>query len=88
MIEGNDANPTTPPAIIEALRALNPWADNADLYHHGYGRVVATKDDLTVDLVRVQTIKRRSTALLPAEGYRYRVARGQTSIKGVNGPPA
>jgi alkaline phosphatase D len=88
VIEGNDANPMTPPAIIEALRALNPWADNADLDHHGYGRVVATKEDLTVDLVRVQTIKRRSTALLPAEGYRYRVQRGQTSIKGVNGPPA
>ena len=29
-IEGNDANPSTDPAIIEALRGFNPWVDAAD----------------------------------------------------------
>jgi alkaline phosphatase D len=32
------------------------------------------------------TIKRRSTTKLPSTGFRYTVARGQPSIKGVNGP--
>jgi len=32
--------------------------------------------------VRLQTIKKKSTARLPATGMRYHVARGQQSIKG------
>ena len=32
-IEGNDANPSTDPAIIEALRGFNPWVDAADFDH-------------------------------------------------------
>jgi alkaline phosphatase D len=34
--------------------------------------------------VRMQTIKRKSTAKLPSTGMRYRVARGQQSIKGTS----
>jgi len=34
----------------------------------------------------MQTIKRRSRAKLPSAGFTYSLARGQKSIKGVNGP--
>jgi alkaline phosphatase D len=88
VLKGNDANPSTPPAIIDALRGANPWVDQADFDHHGYGLVEATDKTFDVTLKRVPTIKKKSTATLPATGFRYTVARGQTSIKGVNGPPA
>ncbi len=88
VLKGNDANPNTPPAIVDTLRALNPWVDQADFDHHGYGVAVATKDKLDVTFQRVKTIKKRSRERLPTAGFTYSVARGQTSIKGVNGPPA
>jgi alkaline phosphatase D len=87
VLKGNDANPNTAPAIIDALRAVNPWVDQADFDHHGYGLVEASDKAFDVTLKRVKTIKKRSTATLPAAGFRYTVDRGQTSIKGVNGPP-
>jgi alkaline phosphatase D len=82
VIQGDDRNPRTDPAIIEALRGLNPWVDQADLDHHGYVRVTASPRSLDVRMRRLRTIKRRSRRLLPENGFRYRVARGQTSIKG------
>jgi len=85
-VPGNDANPSTPPALIDALRGINPWVDAADFDHHGYGRITATQDELRCDLVRLETVKRRTRAELPPLSYR--VARGQTSVKGQNGPPA
>ena len=85
-IPGNDANPNTPQGLIDALRGFNPSVDNAEFDHHGYGLVKATKDEFDVTLKRIETIKRRSTALLPEAGFRWTVKRGQTSIKGVNGP--
>jgi len=87
-LQGNDANPSTDPSIVAALRAINPWVDAADFDHHGYGVVTASKAEFDVTLKRLQTIKRRSRATLPDDGYRWKVARGQTSIKGVNGPDA
>ena len=27
----------TDPALIDALRGINPWVDNADFDHHGFG---------------------------------------------------
>lgn len=88
VLPGNDANPQTDPGIIETLRGFNPWVDQADFDHHGYGRVVATPSAFDCQLVRLETIKKKTTRTLPGTGWRYRVARGQTSIKGVNGPPA
>ena len=82
VIKGNDKNPHTDPSIIEALKGINPWVDQADFDHHGYGKVVATKDAFDCELVRMQTIKKKSTAKLPSTGMHYRVARGQQSIKG------
>jgi alkaline phosphatase D len=83
---GNDRTPSTPPAALDILRSLNPWADNADLDHHGYARVTATQQSLDCEFVRMATVKRRSTARLPENGFRWTVARGQQSIKGQNGP--
>jgi alkaline phosphatase D len=82
VVKGNDQNPKTDPALISALLGINPWIDTADTDHHGYGRVVATKDAFECEMVRLQTIKKKSTARLPATGMRYHVARGQQSILG------
>jgi alkaline phosphatase D len=84
VIKGNDKHPNTPPALIDALKGINPWVDNADFDHHGYGRVVATSSSLDCELVRLKTIKTKSRAKLPSSGFHYRVARGQTSIKGTS----
>jgi alkaline phosphatase D len=84
VIKGNDKNPHTDPAIIEALRGINPWVDSADFDHHGYGRVEATKDHFECEMVRMQTIKRKTTARIASTGMHYRVARGQQSIKGTS----
>jgi alkaline phosphatase D len=88
VIQGNDSNPSTDPAIINALRQINPWVDQADFDHHGYGLVKATRSEFDCTLKRIATIKRRSRQTLSNSGFRYQVARGQTSIKGVNGPAA
>jgi alkaline phosphatase D len=82
VVKGNDKNPHTDPAIIEALKGINPWVDTADFDHHGYGKVLATKDAFDCEMVRMQTIKKKTTAKLPSTGMHYRVARGQPSIKG------
>jgi alkaline phosphatase D len=79
-IPGNDANPNTAPGLIDTLRGINPWVKTADFDHHGYGRVVASKDTFDCELVRLETIKRKSTAKLPSAGYRWKVARGQTTL--------
>jgi alkaline phosphatase D len=88
LLPGNDRNPRTDPALINLLRGLNPWTDNADLDHHGYARVTATQQRFDCEFVRMQTIKRRSRATLPSDGFRYSLSRGQRSIKGVHGPVA
>jgi alkaline phosphatase D len=85
---GNDRNPNTAPGVIDALRGANPWVDQADLDHHGYARVTASQTAFGCEMVRMQTVKRRSRARLPSTGFRYTVARGQRTIKGVNGPAA
>lgn len=82
VIKGNDANPNTPAAVIDALRDINPWVDQADFDHHGYGVATASRRSFDVSMRRLQTIKRRTTALEPSEGWHYSVARGQKSIKG------
>ncbi|HEY7077011.1 MAG TPA: alkaline phosphatase D family protein [Solirubrobacteraceae bacterium] len=86
VIKGNDQDPHTPQAIIDTLRSINPWVDQADFDHHGYAVVKASRKTFECTLKRLQTIKRRSTATLPSTGFHYTVHRGQRSIKGVNGP--
>jgi alkaline phosphatase D len=86
VLPGNDANPNTPQSIIDALRGINPWVDQADFDHHGFGLVEVSRRGFDVTLKRVSTIKSRSRATETDSGYRWRVERGQKSIKGVNGP--
>ena len=74
--------------MLNLLRGANPWVDQADLDHHGYARVTATQQRFDCEFVRMATIKRHSRSKLPSQGFRYAIARGQTSIKGVNGPAA
>ena len=50
--------------------------------------MTATQQRFDCEFVRMQTIKRRTRATLPSAAFRYSLARGQTSIKGVHGPPA
>ena len=74
VIHGNDADPATDPAIFNALRGINPWIDQGDLDHHGYATVEASRTAFDVTLQRLETIKRRSRATLPAASFSYRVA--------------
>jgi alkaline phosphatase D len=80
VLHGNDQNPNTPPAIINTLKAFNPWVDQADFDHHGYGVVKASKKSLDVRLRRMKTIKQHSRDKLP--DIHYVVSRGQKSILG------
>jgi alkaline phosphatase D len=80
VIKGNDQNPNTPPAVIDGLKSFNPWVKSADFDHHGYGLVTATTTSFDCTLKRLQTIKRKSRATLPSDGFHFSVARGQTSI--------
>jgi alkaline phosphatase D len=79
----NDQNPNTPQALVDALLSFNPWADTADLDHHGYGVGEATRDELKVRFRRLQTIKRRTTARLP--DLTWTVDRASPSIVDQNG---
>ncbi|HEY2602429.1 MAG TPA: alkaline phosphatase D family protein [Thermoleophilaceae bacterium] len=79
-LPGNDQNPNTSPAVINALRGFNPWVDQADFDHHGYGVVKASKTSLDVRLRRMKTIKQHSKEKLP--DFHYVVKRGQKSILG------
>lgn len=85
-IQGNDANPATPPALIDTLRGLNPQVDNADFDHHGFGSVTATSTGLSCELVRLETIKKKSTKKLPSADWTYKLTPGAPSIKGQHGP--
>jgi alkaline phosphatase D len=82
VLKGNDAHPNTPPAVIQALKGFNPWVDQADFDHHGYGLVTATQSSFDCTLKRMTTIKSKTTAQLPTTGFHYSVARGQSSIIG------
>jgi alkaline phosphatase D len=88
MIQGDDEAPNTSPGLIEALRSINPQVDNADFDHHGFGSVTAKRTGLSCEMVRMQTIKKRSTKQLPSTGWTYTITPGQPSIKGQHGPAA
>jgi alkaline phosphatase D len=84
ILKGNDAKPSTPPGIINALRGFNPWIDWADFDHHGYGLVEASSKELKATMRRVDTIKQPSRKRL--DNVSWTVQRGQKSVvgKGVN----
>ncbi|MFN8133296.1 MAG: alkaline phosphatase D family protein [Solirubrobacteraceae bacterium] len=79
-LKGNDASPKTSPAIIDALKGINTWVADADFDTHGYGLVKATTSSFDVQFRRLQTIKRKSTATLPAAPFKWTLRRGQQGI--------
>ena len=81
-LQGNDQNPNTPPSIMEALEGFNPWIDAADIDHHGYALVTASRRQLDVRMRRMATVKQRSTKRL--KDMRWTVDRGERSILGQN----
>jgi alkaline phosphatase D len=87
-IQGDDRDPATPSALIDALRGINPQVDNADFDHHGFGSVTAKPDGLTCEMVRMETIKKKSTKRLPSADWTYNITPGHPSIKGQHGPVA
>ncbi len=81
-IKGNDAAPNTPTGIIDALRGINTWVDVADFDHHGYGLVKADAKTFDIEMIRVQTIKTKTTATIPSTGYHWKLPRGGIGTKG------
>ena len=67
---------------MELLEGFNPWIDAADLDHHGYAVVEASRRELDVRMRRMATVKRRSTQRL--KDMRWTVDRGQLSLLGQN----
>ncbi len=57
--------PHTDKGIYDILLGANPWLTNGDIDHHGYGRVKADGAGFGCDLVRMKTIKQKSTAKMP-----------------------
>jgi len=79
-LKGNDASPKTDPAIVATLRGINSWVKDADFDTHGYGLVKATQTSFDVQFRRLKTIKRKSTATLPAAPFKWTLQRGQQGI--------
>ena len=79
---GNSADPHTPPDVLAHYRALNPWYDALDLDRHGYGVITATSSNFYVTLRRMWTVKQRNPGTMPDTGFHWKLARGQTSIRG------
>jgi len=82
VIKGNDQNPSTSPALIDSLRGLNPWVDVADFDHHGYGLVEASSTTFDCELVRMQTVKQKTTKTLDSKGWHWKLPRGAVGTKG------
>ena len=87
VIPGNDANPHTDPAIIDALRGVQPVGRPGRLRPPRLRRSSARRGrSSTARSSGWRRSSSRSRKLLPSDGFRYRSERGQKSIKGVNGP--
>jgi alkaline phosphatase D len=82
VLTGNSAQPYTSPEVLAHYRGLNPWFEQLDLDRHGYGIVSASRTTFDVTLKRLWTVKKRNYGTMPDDGFRWRLQRGQTSIKG------
>lgn len=69
---------TVPKLIYDYLRGLNPWVKEADLGSYGYAVVEASPEKLDVTFRRIQTIKKRSTAM--KSDIAYSLAAGQVGV--------
>ncbi|HEY5143834.1 MAG TPA: alkaline phosphatase D family protein [Solirubrobacteraceae bacterium] len=81
-LKGNDANPATPPSIIDALKGIDTWVETADFDKHGYGLVKADQSGFDCSLVRMSTIKKKTTKTEPQKGFRWKLPRGQVGTVG------
>ena len=84
-IPGNDANPSTSAGLIDALRGINPWVEDADFDAHGYGLVSASQKSFDCTMMRMATIKSQSTALAAngaRGGWTWKIPRGATTTTG------
>jgi len=81
-LKGNDANPSTPSAIIDALKGINPWVETADFDKHGYGLVAADQKSFDCTLVRMSTIKQKTTKTESTKGFRWRIPSGAVGTQG------
>lgn len=79
-VPGNDQNPRMPQQVLDLILKLEPWMVAVETDHHGYGLVEASRDTFDCRFVRMETVKRLTTATLPDDRFRWRVARGQTSL--------
>jgi len=57
--------PKTSDGIYKVLFGANPWLANGDVDHHGYGRVTADGSGFKCDLVRMETVKKKSSKKMP-----------------------
>jgi alkaline phosphatase D len=80
VIQGNDQNPATPQLIIDTLRGINPWVDQGDFDHHGYGLAKVSSSTFDTQMVRMQTIKKRSQKTVG--GWHWKIPRGGVGTKG------
>ena len=86
--------PRTGKAIYDILLAANPWLTNGDVDHHGYGRIKADGAGFGCDLVRMKTVKKKSTEKMPLNDpagnpwngvsgtFSWTVKPGQAGLKG------
>ncbi|MEA2282874.1 MAG: alkaline phosphatase [Solirubrobacteraceae bacterium] len=81
---GDDQNPHSTPEVLPVLRGYNPWIQQGDIDHHGYVSVTATPKTFDVEMRRMATVKRPSRIVLPSDGYRWTLHRGETSLGGAS----
>jgi alkaline phosphatase D len=81
-LKGNDKNPSTPSAIIDALKGINTWVETADFDKHGYGLVKADAKGFDCTLVRMSTIKQKTTKTESPKGFRWNVPVGAVGTVG------
>ena len=78
----NADNPQVPRSVVDLLLNSNPWVDNADLNHHGYGLVEATPSRFDCTIRRVDTVRRPEYRALSKRPFQYRLHRGQAGLEG------
>ena len=86
--------PRTGKAIYDILLSANPWLTNGDVDHHGYGRIKADGAGFGCDLVRMKTVKKKSTEKMPLNdpasdpwngisgSFSWTIKPGQAGLKG------
>ncbi|MEO8689754.1 MAG: alkaline phosphatase D family protein [Solirubrobacteraceae bacterium] len=75
---GTPDAPAMPPDELARRKAANPWYAELDYLHHGYVVCEASKSSFKATFRKLQTVRRRSTAL--ASSKTYTVKRGHAGL--------